>query len=277
MSSGPIFRVTLRKKTSQPPRLLALVASDTPTNPVLAYQAIHYPALVSAVDGIHEFDRLPAAHISCARETENRRLLRNVKQTSFFGGGERGLSNLVGNMDLDAVAIVKSTVEGRGRIQRFHEVRAQAHGEVGAFDTKWNRVSEAHAAKKENLVAGGHVQRFSDLGGWMNLAESEDPGPRVRTTQTHLLAEGKELTKVFLEFHAGDEGASSALAVCDAKIAERLKGVAGGHAADAHPRGNLQLRGQRLTGFQGTGANLLKEAVLNLVAERDKALAIERD
>ena len=146
---------------------------------------------------------------------------------------------------------------------------------MGAFDAKRNGIGESHAAKDKYLVGHGEVERFRHVGRRGHAFEGEDSRAGMRAASVHFFAEGEDLAKVFFEFDTGNEGAAAALAVGEAKATEGFESLAGSHAADAHAGGDFLFGGDGLTGLEFAGAYSFEEALLNLVVERDDALAVE--
>jgi hypothetical protein len=184
--------------------------------------------------------------VSSTDKPEDRSFFANAEEAGFLGRSQRGLGNFIGKVNPDAVVFEERLVEGFARVKGLLQVRAQANGDMSAFDTERDGVRETHAAKKKNRLARSNVKRFGDLRIRLNATESQDPGSRARAASAHLFAEGKDLPEVFFELEARDESAFAALAISNTETAQRLECLASSHAADAHANRDFLFGGDRL-------------------------------
>jgi hypothetical protein len=98
---------------------------------------------------------------------------------------------------------------------------------------------------------------------------------RTRPASLHLFAERANLPKVLFQFDLGDKRAFTTLTVGDARVAKRLEGLPGRHAADTQAFGNDLFGGKRFSRLQATGANVLEQVLLNLEIERNDTMPVK--
>jgi hypothetical protein len=241
----------------------------------LTRKAIDDLAAVAAVHGFYKFDRLASEKVRGPGKAKYGSLFADAEKASFFRGSNGGFGDFIGEFNLDAVVLGESPVERLARIEFLLQVRTEARGDVGALDTERHGIGKADAAEEEDFILRGEMQGFGDVGSGMNALEGKNAGTGARAAGADLLAEGEDLAKILFELDAGNEGAFAALAVSDTETAKGFEGLAGGHAADAHALGDFLFGRDGLTCLESAGANLIEQAPLDLVVERDDALAIE--
>jgi hypothetical protein len=241
----------------------------------LAGEAIDDLAAVAAINGFDKLYGFAGKAIGSSGKAKNRSALADAEEERLRCGGQGSLRDLIGDINPNAIKLGDGLIQRSVRIESFLKIRVKAHGEMRAFDAKRNGIREADAAEEKHFLRWREVKSLGNIGGGTEALEGENPGAGARAARAHFFGEGEDLAKILFQLHAGDKSSLSALAVSEAEAAEGLESLARGHAADAHARGDFLLGRNGLAHLQFAGANLFEEALLNLVVERDNAMAIE--